>query len=291
MNIREIIKRRLPPSPWEEGDNIPWSDPGFSKRMLKEHLSQHHDAASRRFSTVHRQVQWIHRHVLLEKPSRILDLGCGPGLYTQRLTELGHQCIGIDYSPASIAYARDRARDAKLAIEYRQEDIRTAHLGKGFDLVMVIFGEFNVFSSPEVRKLLQEVRDSLDTGGCLLVECSTFDAIQDRGQQPAWWQSVESGLFSDKPHLWLQEHFWDAHGCTATTRYFIVGTATGCVTCHASTSQAYTDDDYQRLFRECGFSHIEKFPSLTGTEDGCQEGLFVIVADKKGAPQDAGADS
>jgi predicted TPR repeat methyltransferase len=44
--------------------------------------------------------------VLQSEPQRILDLGCGPGLYTQRLASLGHTCVGIDISPASIAYAR-----------------------------------------------------------------------------------------------------------------------------------------------------------------------------------------
>ena len=35
-----IIGRQLPPTPWVEGDNIPWQDPAFSERMLVEHLSQ-----------------------------------------------------------------------------------------------------------------------------------------------------------------------------------------------------------------------------------------------------------
>ena len=45
----------------------------------------------------------------LERGARVLDLGCGPGLYTTRLAKLGHTCVGIDFSPASIAYAKAEA--------------------------------------------------------------------------------------------------------------------------------------------------------------------------------------
>lgn len=48
MNLLDIPGRTQPPEPWAEGDNIPWHDPDFSRRMLNEHLSQEHDAASRR---------------------------------------------------------------------------------------------------------------------------------------------------------------------------------------------------------------------------------------------------
>jgi len=48
MNLLDIIQRRAVPVPWEEGEKIPWHDPDFSRRMLREHLSQTHDLASRR---------------------------------------------------------------------------------------------------------------------------------------------------------------------------------------------------------------------------------------------------
>src|SRR5512139_3579983 len=104
MDLLELIRRQPVPVPWSEGEKIPWNDPDFSRRMLLEHLSQEHDAASRRFETIDRHVHWIHHAVLSGQPTRILDLGCGPGLYSSRLARLGHECVGIDFSPASIAH-------------------------------------------------------------------------------------------------------------------------------------------------------------------------------------------
>ena len=60
MKISDLIARSPIPVPWEEGDNIPWNDPAFSERMLEEHLTQDHDAASRRLEVIEEHVHWIH---------------------------------------------------------------------------------------------------------------------------------------------------------------------------------------------------------------------------------------
>jgi hypothetical protein len=52
MNLIDIVNRIPIPEPWVEGEKIPWNEPAFSARMLQEHLSQEHDAASRRFATI-----------------------------------------------------------------------------------------------------------------------------------------------------------------------------------------------------------------------------------------------
>jgi SAM-dependent methyltransferase len=273
-----LVRRKSPPEPWAEGEKIPWNEPGFSRRMLREHLSQAHDAASRRFETIDRHVGWIDRNVLSGVPTQILDLGCGPGLYASRLARLGHECLGIDFSPASIAYARQQAEGEGLRCSYRQDDIRFAEYGTGYGLVMLIFGEFNVFRPEDARAILQKAHSALAPEGVLLLEPHTFDAVRQAGEQPPSWYSAESGLFSEDPHLCLEESFWDDARNTATQRYFIVDAVSGAVTRHAATMQAYTDEQYHALLAGCGFGGIEFYPSLRGETDRSQAGLMAIVA-------------
>jgi SAM-dependent methyltransferase len=190
MKLIDIIRRQTVPKPWAEGEKIPWNAPDFSRRMLDEHLSQEHDAASRRFEIVDKHVKWIHNQVLKGNPTQILDLGCGPGLYTNRLARLGHRCVGIDFSPASIAYAREQAEEAGLECTYIQQDIRTADYGDGYGLVMSIFGEFNVFRPGEARGILEKAYRALVPNGFLLFEPHTFEAVVKIGKQPASWYSA-----------------------------------------------------------------------------------------------------
>jgi SAM-dependent methyltransferase len=281
MDLMDIIRRQIAPDPWSEGEKIPWNEPGFSQRMLREHLSQEHDAASRRIEIIGRHVAWIHHTVLSGKPTKILDLGCGPGLYSNRLAKLGHECVGIDFSPASIAYARDCAQVDKLHCSYVQQDIRAADYGQGYGLAMLIFGEFNTFRPSDAKLILKKAHQALKENGHLLLEIHTFRAVQAIGEQPASWYATESGLFSEQPHVRLKENFWDAQQNAATERYYIVDGSTGSVTRCTASMQAYTEEQYRSLLEACGFGNIESHPSLRGDIDESQSDLFAIVCQKQ----------
>ena len=280
MQLADLWRRALPPAPWHEGDNIPWNDPSFSARMLEEHLSQAHDAASRRAAMIDRHVAWIHQTLLHERPTAILDLGCGPGLYTSRLARLGHSCTGVDFGPAAIAYARANAAADQLDCRYQLEDLRSAEFGSGFGLVMCIFGEINVFSREHATELLRKAYDALDGGGLLLLEAHTFAAIQQIGQGAPHWFTAESGLFGAAPHLCLREHFWHAEISAATTRYYVSDLATGALTRYVQSFQAYTEPEYTGLLRSYGFNPISFAPALSGADEPDRDDLLVIVARK-----------
>lgn len=283
MELSDLINRSMSPLPWSEGDNIPWDDPAFSERMLKEHLSQDHDRASRRLDKIEKQIGWIHKELLSGHPSRILDLCCGPGLYTSRLSELGHECVGIDYSPASIAYARDRAIKHDLRCTYLLQDVRHADYGAGYGLVMLTYGEFNSFSPSDARRILTKAHRALIEDGILLLEPQTLAAIRGTGEhRDSSWYSEKDGLFSTRPHLCLTEDFWDPASRTSTTRYYVIDASTGEVTLHAQSAQAYADEEYRDLLIECGFKDIRFFSSLKGVEDESQRNLMAIVARNRG---------
>ena len=47
-------------------------------------------------------------HLGLNSDSKILDLACGKGRHSIFLNNLGFKTVGVDLSPKSIAFARDK---------------------------------------------------------------------------------------------------------------------------------------------------------------------------------------
>jgi SAM-dependent methyltransferase len=277
--ILDIANRTPKPAPWSEGDNIPWDDPGFSERMLAEHLSQEHDLASRRSETIDQQVEWIFSAVLGSRPARLLDLACGPGLYTVRLARTGCECVGIDFSPASIRHAREiGAAETDLACTYHQADVRGESFGEGFDLVMMIYGQFNVFPRDRGLEILKKAQRALRPGGTVLLEIQSREQVQQGGEKAPNWYTAQSGLFSGAPHLVLQENFWDADAGASTARFSIIDGQTGTVSTYALSNEAYTENELTNALRLAGFKDVERFPSLSGTAAAGEQDLPVAVA-------------
>jgi len=277
--ILDIVDRTPKPAPWSEGDNIPWDDPGFSERMLAEHLSQDHDLASRKSETIDHHVEWIFSEVLNSRPARLLDLACGPGLYTARLAKIGCVCVGVDFSPASIRYAREVAdREADLPCTYHQSDVRSKAFGEGFDLVMMIYGQFNVFPRDRGLEILKKAHGALKPGGSLLLEYQSQELVQIEGEKAPSWYSAQSGLFSGAPHLVLQENFWDPDAAASTVRFSVIDGQTGTVSVYALSNEAYTENELDDALRLAGFNNVERYPSLSGTAAAKEQDFPVVVA-------------
>ena len=275
--ILDIVKRESEPKPWAEGDNIPWDDPEFSERMLAEHLSQEHDLASRKAETIEQHVKWIHSEVLGSRPARVLDLACGPGLYTLRLAQLGCDCVGIDFSPASIRHAEQRAAKEGASCAYHHADLRDGGFGQDFDLAIMVFGQFNVFPRNRGLEILQRAKRALAAGGHLVLEIQNSEGIEERGGAGPSWYSAESGLFSAGPHIVLQENFWHADSRASTNRFSVIDARSGEVCVYALTNEAYTNDEIEAALRSAGFQDMTWHSALTG-QAADDDDFSVVVA-------------
>ncbi|QDU33961.1 bifunctional 3-demethylubiquinone-9 3-methyltransferase/ 2-octaprenyl-6-hydroxy phenol methylase [Poriferisphaera corsica] len=252
---------------WDHEYKIPWHEADFSKRMLREHLTQEHDLASRRLEIIGRQVEWINQIAGDERFLKILDLGCGPGLYAHRLAKKGHEIKGIDFSPASIGYAKRHNRWQERCA-FSQEDIRAGDYGMNYDLVIFLYGEFNVFSPTEMRLILKNIRESLRSTGRLLVELQIFKAIQGIGMSFGAEQHYECGLFSDQPHRCCIKNEWFSEQQIAVQRFHITEDQCKKTKTYTSTTQAYPDTALIEMFEDAGFCNVQCESLWPSANDG-----------------------
>jgi 2-polyprenyl-3-methyl-5-hydroxy-6-metoxy-1,4-benzoquinol methylase len=97
FNLQQTHQSQTPPPLFERGAPM-WNDPYIATQMLEYHLDDSHDIASRRPEIIDQTVMWISDKLNLQAGMHLLDLGCGPGLYTRRFAEAGLKTTGVDYS-------------------------------------------------------------------------------------------------------------------------------------------------------------------------------------------------
>ena len=280
MKIADIIARKSPSQSVSSSNALPWHQKEFSHRMLQEHLSQEHDMASRNLELIKKQVDWINNVVLKEKVSKVLDLCCGPGLYTNMLAKYGHRCKGIDFSPAAIEYAHITKIELMLDCEYSLSDIRYVDYGKDFDLTMLLFGEFNTKTKLEASGILKNANLALKEGGLLLLELIAYDTVEELGSYQPTWLSEEESSFSSKPHIILKDYEWVRNESYSVCRYNIIHSENQQVDIYTERLQAYSYGEYEELLAKNGFSVVSKLPALANEKDSTGLNLFGLLVKK-----------
>jgi SAM-dependent methyltransferase len=278
--LRRIYDRPQPPVPWRHGGNLPWDDPAFSKRMLKEHLDQSHGAASRRLPEIRGQVQVMVDWLGLTPAARLLDVTCGPGLYAAGFARRGVAVTGIDFSPASISYARTLCQD--LPCEFTRSDVRAMDFaGQGFDAAIYLYGQFTVLTPAESLDVLKRIRAALRPGGRLLLEILDDDKFDKKDN--TWWYTDTGGLWGDFPYLHLGERAWDPLQRAAVERFHILNLETGEMQVYGLSDQAYTTKQVTAMLQEAGFGQVSIHPAWDGLalKDAPEWVVYVAVADGK----------
>lgn len=252
-------------APAQGGGNLPWNDPVFSARMLREHLDDSHGAASRQAAERAAQLDWLWARLALEPGRRLLDLTCGPGLYAVALARRGVAVTGVDFGPASIAHARQLAEQQGVAgrCVFVEADVRDYEPEAGsYDAALFLYGQLAVFPRAEAAVLLGKAARALRPGGRLVVEL--LDPARIDRKDSTWWFADDKGLWGDAPFLHLGERRWDAAERASVERFTTLDLTTGALSEIVLCDQSYEVDEMTALMRAAGFEAVTVYPAWDG---------------------------
>jgi len=205
MEINEIAKLLQKPTLYDKGTQMMWTDPHIQKYLLDAHLSQNTEAASRKEENIIRTISWMFQNTINE-PLFILDLGCGPGLYTEKMAELGNKVIGMDFSTNSIEYAKKSARSKKIHIDYVVGNYLVDAFRKQLDLITLIYCDFGVLSMEEQDFLLRKIYSALKPKGTFIFDAFNMKLCNQLKPKKDF-TCENSGFWRDHPYICLSETF------------------------------------------------------------------------------------
>lgn len=108
-------------------------------------------------------------------PGRAIDLGCGEGDNAIFLAQHGFQVTAVDFSPAAIAKAKDKAQRAGIDVDFVIDDLtRLTGVSDQFD-VLVDYGTFDDLSNKDRAAYVDQVRSLPKPGAKFLLWCFEWE--------------------------------------------------------------------------------------------------------------------
>jgi SAM-dependent methyltransferase len=265
------------PAPFDAATELDWGQPEFARRLLREHLDQSHDGASRRRTVIAGHVRRLTR-LLPAPPARILDAGSGPGLYAVPLAGLGYDVTGVDVSAEALRHARGLARNTRLpgTARFVRADLRDMDLPAGeFDAALLVYFVLESFPRAEQPAVLARIAAALTPGGVLIAE------LRLRPPQPPgrldWWDVVPNSLLSDRRHVLLGDSVYDPRRHTYVLRDVAVFDD-GTVSVRQTSGWLCPFGSIPRLFKRAGFSTLAIYDGWGGSPGSALSESLVVVA-------------
>ena len=176
-----------------------WTDAHTSERMLDFHLNGDVALASRTTTFIERSLAWLTDLAELDHRSAVLDLGCGPGLYTNRLALTGAAVVGVDFSERSIRHAERTAPDAARP-SYIMGNYLDVDVPGEFDLVLLAFCDLCPLSPAQRHRLLRRVRSWLRPGGRFVFDVHGTTSLRERDESVTYAPNLMDGFWSPDPY-------------------------------------------------------------------------------------------
>lgn len=115
---------------------------------------------------------FIERHIVkalhLSPSDRVLDVCCGNGMITQRLTSYCSKVIGIDFSDKLIEIAKSQISDPKLSFIEGDACQLSTIVNEKFDKILVYFS-FQYFNQKQAELLFRELKNVLKPDGIIFI--------------------------------------------------------------------------------------------------------------------------
>lgn len=172
-----------------------WTSEHTAQQMLQYHLNDDIEASSRNSTFIEKSCNWITNRFNI-KGKKVIDFGCGPGLYTSRLAQKDALVTGIDFSANSINHARTVAKKKGLHINYVVSDYLDFKTDEKFDLVIMIMCDFCALSPAQRRILLGKFKAILKPEGSILMDVYSLNSFEKKSESATYEKNQLFGFWS-----------------------------------------------------------------------------------------------
>ena len=252
-----------------------WTDEHTSEQMLAYHLNGDIDVSSRRTNFIDESTRWLTEHFQLSESSRLIDFGCGPGLYTSRLARDGANVVGIDFSSRSIEYAKACANRDRLDVTYVEADYLDYQPEGRFDLVTMIMCDFCALSPAQRGKMLAKFEGLLSKRGRIVLDVYSLRGFAEKKEGLICEKNQLNGFWSAQPYFGFAASFKYHDENVSLDKYTIV--ERGRLRQIFNWLQYFTPESLNREARAVGLQVDEFYGDVAGKPFDAEATEFAVV--------------
>lgn len=116
----------------------------------------------------------FHKKINKLKPKRILDIGCGSGIFGLGLVDDGYEVLGIDVSQKMVENSQKAGLNAK--------HINLCDLDEKFDVATAVFDVLNYMNTDELTHFFGCAKNTLHKDGYFLADVNTYFGFDEIAQ-------------------------------------------------------------------------------------------------------------
>ena len=265
-----IINKK--PALFEKSNYNIWTDPYIQQQILKKHLDLQSDGASRKQESILKIVNFVLKH---SKPeSHLLDLGCGPGLYTSLFADENYDVTGIDFNKSSIEYATGKQN----GIKYILNDYINDYPNGKYDTITMIYCDMGTHSDSDRDRLLDNIYCSLTDGGVFIFDVFSEKIISDRQENKSWEYAPHGGFWDESEYLLLSQTFHYPKNKVFAYQHNLV--LEGTIKHFIIWERYYSENEITDILEKVGFRKVSIYKDLLGKNNFTSSSEIFIVAEK-----------
>ena len=278
----ENISRKLfgfmkqKPQVYEASSSAFWDDENISRYMLEAHLDPDVEGATRKHAFIQRSADWIAERCRGGAGKKLLDLGCGPGLYAELFNDRGFQVTGLDFSRRSIQYAKEHASKTKRDIRYEYKNYLEMDYEEAFDVITLIYCDFGVLPPKDRKTLLGKIKRALKQDGILILDGFT-ETLPFQELETVQYQ--EEGFWSAGPHVLIQRNYKYPETANTLEQYLVV--TEGDCHCYNLWNQRYSRESLKKEIESAGLCYTGFYDDVAGKAFTGRDTTICAVAENK----------
>jgi len=277
--FEELEKINTRPKPFEfyTASDL-WTDEHTSEQMLTFHLNEDINVSSRNAIFINRSVQWITSHFNVGAGTKIVDFGCGPGLYATRLAQRQADVIGVDFSGRSIQYAQDVATREGLSIHYINQNYLEFETDDRFHLILMIMCDFCALSLIQRKQMLSKFHKILQPGGSVLLDVYSLTAFEQREETAMYETNLLNSFWSPNKYYGFLNTFKYESEKVLLDKYTIIEADR--IRTVYNWLQYFSPEELEREFVERGFTVKGLYSDVAGSPFISEANEFAVIAKK-----------